>query len=152
MESDRSPLEFSLTHRLLDNLQLGLEYDAEEDSFFPLVNWRVLDAAGKQPALALGISSAWPSSQVDGSALFVTAAQNIAPGLSLSASLSYGLEDQRFRTPGSLRYALTSNLSTTLFYDGNNLHPLASYSHGDLSYSLILLGASDPALSVSWGF
>lgn len=152
VDTDRAPLEFSLAHRLRDDLQVGIEYNVEEEAIFPLINWRVMDATKDHPALVVGVGSAWPSNEVDGSALFITAAQNIAKGLSLSASLSYGIEDHRVRAPGSLRYVLGETLSTTLFYDGDNLHPLLTYRTASTSYSLIFLGARDPAISISWGF
>jgi len=152
VDSDRSPVEFSLAHRLRDDLQIGLEYDEEEGAIYPLVNWRFLDATDKRPALALGISSAWPSTEVDGSALFVTAAQNLWAGFSGSVSVSYGIDEERFRVPASLFYSFNEDMTGTLLYDGENLHPILTLNRSSLSYSLILLNAEEVAISVSWGF
>ncbi|MDP6539778.1 MAG: hypothetical protein QF903_07785 [Planctomycetota bacterium] len=152
VDSDRSPVEFSLTHRLRDDLQIGIEYDAEEGQLFPLVNWRLVDAEGARPALALGVSSAWPSREVDGSALFVTAARHLGEGLSASVSLSWGLEDERLRVPASLSYSLGDSASAMVLYDGDNAHPMLTFRGGSLSTSLILMGGTDPTISLSWGF
>ncbi len=152
VDSERSPIEFSLVHRLRRDLQVGLEYDQEERQLFPLLNWRFMDATDEHPALALGTSSAWPSTEVDGNALFVTAAQNLGAGFSGSASLSYGIEDERFRVPASLNYTLGEAWTGALIYDGDNLHPILTLHRPPLSYSLILLNGEEPTISVSWGF
>jgi hypothetical protein len=152
VDSDRSPVEFSLAHRLRDNLQVGVEYDPKEGALYPLINWRFLDANDEHPALALGLSSAWPSSEVDGSAVFVTAAQHLGAGFSGTVSISYGLEDERVRVPASLNYPLGEAMGASLLFDGDNLHPMLTYRHSSLSTSLILLNGEDATISVSWGF
>jgi hypothetical protein len=152
VDSDRSPVEFSLAHRLRDDLQVGVEYDPGEGALYPLLNWRFVDATDEHPAVALGVSSAWPSSEVDGSAVFVTAAQNLGPRLAASISLAYGLEDERLRVPASLSYTFGENLSGMLLHDGDQTHPILTYRRAPVSFSLIFLNAEDAALSISWGF
>jgi hypothetical protein len=151
-DSDRSPVEFSLAHRLRDDLQVGIEYDPEEGEVYPLVNWRFMEATEDRPALAVGTSSAWPSREVDGNAVFLTAAQNLGAGLSGSLSLSYGIEDERVRVPASLNYTLSEGWTGTMIYDGDNLHPVVTVRRTSLSYSLILLNGEEPTISISWGF
>jgi hypothetical protein len=151
-DSDRSPVEFSLAHRLRDDLQIGLEYDQAEGEIYPLMNWRFMDATEDKPALAFGTSSAWPSREVDGNALFLTAAQNLGAGLSGSLSLSYGIEDEEMRVPASLNYTLSEGWTGTLIYDGDNLHPIVTVRRPSLSYSLILLNGEEPTISITWRF
>lgn len=117
-----------------------------------MVNWRVLEAGPDIPAVVIGTSSAWPSSEVDGNAVFVTAAQLLADGVSGSVSLSYGLDEKKWRVPASLRAALGDNLDGTLVFDGSNFHPLVTYRLEDVSLSFILLDGEDPTISVSWSF
>lgn len=117
-----------------------------------MVNWRVLDASPSTPAVIVGTSSAWPSAEVDGNAVFVTAGQLLADGVSGSVSLSYGLDDKKWRVPGSLRTSLADNLDGTLVYDGRDFHPLVTYRMEDVSFSFILLDGEDPTISVSWSF
>ena len=102
--------------------------------------------------MAVGISSTWPLDNDGGGMLFVTAAQRLGARISGSASLSFRLTDDKFRTPASMTYTLTDKLSTTLFYDGENLHPLLTFDRAPASLSLILLRGEAPAISLAWGF
>ena len=58
-----------------DRLQVGIEYDYEENNLLPLLTYRWLEATEDTPAVILGTNSAWPSSEVDGNAVMVTLAQ-----------------------------------------------------------------------------
>jgi hypothetical protein len=129
-----------------------MKYDAVKEDFSPLVNWRILEATPSRPAVAVGISSSWPLDDDGGGMLFVTAAQLLGERISGSASLSFGLKDDKFRTPASLSYTFTDSFSATLFHDGKKLHPLVTFDRAPGSLSLILLRGEDPAISMSWGF
>lgn len=151
-DTNREPLEFSLVHRLRDDLQVGIEAAIDAEKFYPMANYRILEATDDQPALVLGTSSAWPSDDVGGNAVTLTAAQMLGPRVSGSLSLSYMLENSKWRVPASLHYGIRPNLDGTLMYDGQHLHPLLTWRSDNLSFSFILLNVSDPALSVSVGF
>jgi len=151
-DSGREPVEFSVVHRLRNDLQVGLEGAPQSGNLFPVVNWRILEAGPNTPAVVVGTSSAWPSSKGEGNAVFVTAAQLLAPGVSGSVSLSYGLDEKKWQVPASVRTHIAPNVEGTLVFDGDQFHPLVTYRLEDLSFSFILLNVKDPTISVSWTF
>ena len=131
---------------------MGLEVGVDSDDYYPMMNYRILDATEEHPALVIGTSSAWPSDEVDGNAVTLTAAQMLGPRLSGSLTLAHILDDSKLRMPASLRYGIRPNLEGTLMFDGTQLHPLLTWRRDNFSFSFIMLGAEDPTLSVSIGF
>lgn len=131
---------------------MGLEVGVDSEEYYPVMNYRILDATEEHPALVIGTSSAWPSDEVDGNAVTLTAAQMLGPRLSGSLTLAHILDNSEWRMPASLRYGIRPNLEGTLMYDGTQLHPLLTWRKDNFSVSFIMLGAEDPTLSVSVGF
>ena len=113
-ETNREKLEFSLTHKISPDLQIGLEYGADSDDYFPLVNYRLREAKDGLPTFIVGTSSAWPSGEVDGNAFFLSAASLLNPRASGSVSISYTPDDGSWKIPGSLQYALSENIDGSL--------------------------------------
>jgi len=131
---------------------VGFEVGVDSEEYYPVMNYRILDATEEHPALVIGTSSAWPSDEVDGNAVTLTAAQMLGPRLSGSLGLAHILDNSEWRIPASLRYGIRPNLEGTIMYDGRQLHPLLTWRRDKFSFSFILLGAEDPTLSVSVGF
>ena len=150
--TDREKLEFSLVHRLREDLQVGIEYGADSDELFPMLNYRLIEATDEHPAVVVGTSSAWPSGEGDGNAYFVSVAQMLSPDLSGSLSLSFTPDDSSWRVPAYLAYGIKPDLEASLMWDGDDLHPLVTYRTERVSFSFILLGGEDPAISTSFGF
>ena len=148
-DTNRSPLEYSLVHPVNDRLQLGVEYDYGEDKLHPVAVYRVIDATENTPAVMLGTSSAWPSGDVDGNALTVTAANMIGADTSVTFGAAYILDTEEWRTPASISHRIREGLSWSVMYDGDNLHPLMTIDRVGASIQLILLGGEDPAIAVS---
>ena len=132
-----------------DRLQVGIEYDYEENNLLPLLTYRWLEATEDTPAVILGTNSAWPSSEVDGNTVMVTLAQMLGQDTSATVGAAYFLEDYTWRVPASLSHRLKDNLSFSVSYDGDNLNPMLILDRKGASISLILLGGEDPAISVS---
>ena len=59
------------------------------------------------------------------------------------------LETEEWRYPGSISYQIKEGLSTTLMYDGDNLHQILTVDRSGASFQFILLGGEDPAIAVS---
>ena len=132
-----------------DRLQLGVEYDYGEDKFHPVAVYRVIDATGSTPAIMIGTSSAWPSGDVDGNALTITAASMIGMDTSVTFGAAYIPDAEEWRSPASVSYRIKDGLSATVMYDGENLHPIMTIDRVGASIQLILLGGEDPAIAVS---
>jgi len=128
---------------------MGVEYDYMEDQVHPVVIYRVIEATEGRPAIMLGTSSAWPSGEVDGNAFTLTASQMLRDDLNFSLGVAQILETEEWRYPGSISYQIKEGLSTTLMYDGDNLHPLLTVDREGASFQFILLGGRDPAVAVS---
>jgi hypothetical protein len=148
-DTNRSPLEYSLVHPVNDRLQLGIEYDYGEDTVHPVAVYRLINATENTPAVMLGTSSAWPSGDVDGNALTVTAASMIGADTSVTFGAAYILDTEEWRTPASISHRIREGLSWSVMYDGENLHPLMTIDRVGASIQLILLGGEDPAIAVS---
>ena len=151
-DSNREKLELSLSHRVNPDLQIGLEYGADSDEYFPMFNYRLLEAEEGRPAVILGTSSAWPSGEVDGNAFFISAANMLTPRSSGSISLSYTPDDDSWKVPASYRYVLSQDFDASLIWDGDTLHPLVTWRGGRINLSFILLGGEDPTISTTVAF
>ena len=126
---------------------------ARDDLDSPRDPARALQGATEEhPALVIGTSSAWPSSEVDGNALTLTAAQMLGSQFSGSIGLAYILDNSDWKVPGSLRYGLGGGYEATMIYDGDAVHPLITWRNDAFSFSFIMLGAEDPTISVTVGF
>ena len=128
---------------------MGVEYDYMEGQVHPVVIYRALEATEGRPAIILGTSSAWPSGEVDGNAATLTASQMLSDDLNFSLGVAQILETEEWRYPGSISYQIKEGLSTTLMYDGDNLHPILTVDRSGASFQFILLGGEDPAIAVS---
>ena len=151
-DTNRENLGFSLTNLLTPKLQVGLEYGADSDEWFPQINYRLRNAENGWPAIILGTSSAWPSGEVDGSAFWISAAKLLNPRSSGSMSISYTPDDDSWKTPGSFNYVLSKTMEGSLIWDGENLHPLVTWRGGRINLSFILLGGEDATISTTVAF
>ena len=68
---------------------------------------------------------------------------------SATLGAAYIPDNHDWRMPASISRRLTENLSASVMYDGDDLHPLLILDRERASISFILLGGEDPALSVS---
>ena len=150
--SPRAALEFSYTRQILPTLNVGVEYMPSSERYSPVANWRFLEADGWRPAMAIGTSSAWPSSEVSGNAHSLTIANSLGAGVSAYVAASYAPDIDSWYMPFGLNYRISDKWSTRAMYDGNNYHPIVTYNSGDLRTSFILLDGKSPTLSVSFSF
>ena len=132
-----------------EKFQAGIEYDYVEDQLHPVAVYRLIDATDETPAVMIGTSSAWPSGDVDGNALTLTAATMVGEDMNITFGAAYILENEDWRSPASISHRIRDGLSWSLMYDGENLHPLMTIDRVGASIQLILLGGEDPAIAVS---
>ena len=151
-ETNREKLEFRLVHRVSEDLQAGIEYGADSNELYPMINYRLVSATDDTPAIIVGTSSAWPSGEVDGNAFFISTATLLSDRSSGSLSLSYTPDDESWKIPASYRYVLTDEIDASLIWDGENLHPLVTWRGSKMNFSLILLGGEDLTLSTTVNF
>jgi hypothetical protein len=150
--SNRAPTEFSLVRQFGESFRAGAEFMPRADRWHPVWNYRILEATEAHPALAIGQSSAWPSSKTSGSAFTLTTAQGFGNGLSGYLSVSYAPDGDLWQVPGGINWRFHEHWSSRLMWDGGNLHPVVTYHQDVWSMSLLLLDGEDPTFSMSVGF
>ncbi|NCF55442.1 MAG: hypothetical protein GWP41_04155 [Planctomycetia bacterium] len=151
-DTNREKLEFSLVHRVSDDLQAGVEYGVDSNDLYPMINYRLFSATDNTPAIILGTSSAWPSGEVDGNAFFISSATLLSDRSSGSLSLSYTPDDESWKIPASYRYVVSDQIDATLIWDGEDLHPLLTWRGSKINLSVILLSGEDLTLSTTVNF
>jgi hypothetical protein len=129
-----------------------MEFMPRKNRWSPVWNWRLIEADGWRPAIALGQSSAWPSSKTSGSAFTLTAAQSFGKGFSGYLSASYAPNGDLWQIPAGVNWRVNQDWTTRIMWDGNNLHPIVTRHIDNWSMSLIMLDGSDPTLAFSIGF
>jgi hypothetical protein len=152
---DRATLRTTLTYQLHPRLSLGVEYNPLASKVSPLANWLVLPEKEHRPALILGTSSdriGTPSGQ----SFYATVSKSLEPELGIPIApyvgATYGTYEDRFRPIAGLNIELPRDFSAQVLFDGVNVHPMLSYSHGRHAISLLLVRGKDPGLSYSISF
>jgi hypothetical protein len=140
---------------VIPRLSLGIEYNPHADEVGPLVNVVALRETRTRPALMFGTSSDRIGTP-DGQAYFGTLSKNLKEptGLSLApyVGLSYGTFEDKLRIIGGLWAGFGKGFSTTLIWDGVNLHPTVDYSKGRHTLSLLWVSLEDPGIAYSIAF
>ncbi|MFZ0748564.1 MAG: hypothetical protein WAM70_04315 [Pyrinomonadaceae bacterium] len=151
----RAAVRTTLTYKFHPRVQLGIEYNPRAGEFKPLANILLLTEGERRPALMIGTSTdriGTPSGQ----SFYVTVSKNLrrTTGLPIApyAGATYGTFDHRVRPIGGLNIYLPKGFSILATYNGVNVHPLLTFSHGRHSLSLIMVKGRDPGMSYSITF
>jgi hypothetical protein len=151
----RAAVRTTLTYQLHPRLQVGVEYNPRAGEFAPLMNLLILTETRRRPALMFGTSTdriGTPSGQ----AFFATVSKNLkeATGLPIApyAGASFGTYDHRFRPIGGLTIFLGKGFSLIATYNGVQVHPLLSFTHGRHALSLVMVKGRNPGMSYSVRF
>ena len=154
-EIDRAKLRTTLTYQVIPRLSLGIEYNPLVDEVGPLVNLVAMKETRKRPALMFGTSSdriGTPSGQ----AYFGTLSKNLKPltGVPLApyAGLSYGTFDDELYVIGGLWAGLGKGFSTTIIWDGVNLHPTVDYRYRRHVFTFLYVSLEYPGVAYSVRF
>jgi hypothetical protein len=145
-------MEFFVVRRINSDLRVGAEFRPEDRRLVPTWNYRLINATDTIPEVAIGQSTAWPSSKTDGSAYSLSIAQTFGDAWSAYLSASYAPNGDLWQMPAGLNYRISDQWSTRAMWDGSNLHPVLTHQHENMSYSFLLLGGTDPTLTVAFGF
>jgi hypothetical protein len=151
-DKNRAPVEFYVVRQLSPNLRVGAEYRPRDDRLVPVWNLRILEATKSRPEIAIGQSTAWPSSKTDGSAFSLSAGQSLGDGWTAYLSAVYAPNGDLWQIPAGLNYRMNDRWSARTMWDGSQLHPVLTHHSEDWSLSLLLLGGTDPTISVAVGF
>jgi hypothetical protein len=140
---------------VLPTFSLGVEYNPLADDVRPLVNWIALKEKEKRPALMFGTSSDRIGTP-RGQAYFATLSKNLKDltGVPIApyAGVSYGTFDDRLRAIGGLWAGFGKGFSTTVIWDGEDLHPTVSYQAGQHVFTLLWVDLENVGLAYSLAF
>ncbi len=136
----------------MPTLSLGIEYNPKADDVSPLANWVALAESRSRPAVIVGTSSDRIGTP-EGQAYFVTLSKDLRSvngwPLAPYAGVSYGTFDDRARVIGGLHARLGRGFSTTVIWDGVELHPTLEYRFLD-RHALSLLWVATESLGVAY--
>ena len=140
---------------MIPRLALGIEYNPLVDEVGPLATVIAMKEGRKKPALIFGTSSDRIGTE-DGQAYFGTLSKSLKEltGIPIApyAGLSYGTFDDTLNVIGGLWAGLGKGFSSTLIWDGVNLHPTVDYSHGRHTVSLLWISLENPGVAYSIAF
>lgn len=126
---DRARVRTTLTYQATERLRVGVEYNPQGHDLGPLVNWRVLDETASRPAVILGTSSARIGTE-DGRAVYATASKDLSPWLEVPVAPYVGVAwdgaDHKLQELAGVVVRWGERVSSTHFYDGENLHHMLS--------------------------
>lgn len=154
-EIERAQVRTTLTYQVTPRFRLGVEYNPEADDVGPLANLLILKEKERRPAIIAGTSSDRIGTP-DGRAYFVTASKSLKEQLDWPVApyvgVTYGEFEDRVRPIAGVRVGLPKNFSTTLIWDGVNLHPTADFSFRRHTFSFIWASVENPGIAYSISF
>jgi hypothetical protein len=151
IEVERAQWRNTLTYRIDNNLQVGVEYNPLGDDVGLLVNWRLMTETNNRPAIIVGTSSDRIGTP-HGRAYYVTVSKEVADGLGIYVGAMYGEFEEKIRIPAGVSYRFNDKWSALFAYDGVNGHPMVTYRWDRYNLTLLAAGSKYPGLSFGVGF
>jgi len=115
---------------VLPRLSLGVEHNPRSSDTNPLANWVAVTETTRRPAVIFGTSSDRIGTP-DGQAYFVTVSKDLGSvigwPLAPYVGASHGTFDDRTRAIGGLRARFGRGWSSTVIYDGEEVHPTVDF-------------------------
>jgi hypothetical protein len=150
---ERPRWRFTANYRLLQNLQVGVEFNAAAEEVGPLVTWYLLTESHMRPAIFLGTSSDRIGSPAGTQSYFLTGAKHLWQlPLSVYASLNYSEWDGELNFPFGASVDLPWNFSLRPMYDGDRSHLMLTHYYRRLSFSALYVWYERLGLAMSLGF
>lgn len=148
IDADRARERWTLSYRLTDRFQAGLEFNPLDDDWGPIGNYTALTETEKRPALILGTSSDRIGTD-RGQAYYGTLSKSLAPWLDLPlapyAGAAFRDSEDDWEPVAGLNYWLFDHkLSVTHIWDGENLHLTLDYPWKRAVLGLVVAQQEDP--------
>jgi len=155
----RARLRTTITYRVHPRLTTGVEVNplAEEarGTVSPLVNWLAITETKNRPALIVGTSSDRIGTPY-GQSFYATLSKNLKSETRLPiapyAGIAYSTYEHRWLALAGLNVHFTSNISSTVIFDGVRVHTLVNYSRGRHDFAFVLAYCNKPGFSYSISF
>ena len=151
----RAAVRTTLTYRFHPRLTAGVEYNPRVGEVGVIGNFLALTETQKRPALMFGTSTDRIGTP-HGQSFYFTLSKSLRreTGLPIApyVGAAFGTFDDRLRPIGGLNISLPKNFSILATYNGVNVHPLLSFTHGRHALSLIMVKGRQPGMSYSVRF
>jgi hypothetical protein len=152
-EHERPRWRFTVNHRLLQTLQIGVEFNAAATEVGPLLTWYLLTESHTRPAIFLGTSSDRIGSPPGTQSYFLTGAKHLWQlPLSVYASVNYSEWDEELNFPFGANVDLPLSFSLRPMYDGDRSHLLLTHYYRQWSVSLLFVWYERLGVAMSAGF
>lgn len=150
---ERARWRFTANYRVLERLQLGVEFNAVLGEFNPLATLFVITETERRPALFLGTSSDRIGSP-EGTQAYYATASKVVPGLGTSAylSLNYSEWDDGFNAPFGAAKEIGRGFAARYMYDGQRSHALLDYYRENVGISLMWVWLEKFGVALHGGF
>ena len=152
-EQERPRWRTTLNHRLIDRLQVGVEYNAAASEIVPLFSLFLFTETDIRPGLFLGTSSDRIGSPVGEQAYFVTATKRLPyVPLSVYGTVTYSEWDDELNFPFGASVDFGKGFSVRGMYDGDRSHLTFNYFYKQHGISLMYVWFETFGVAMSTGF
>ena len=149
----RNTLQFRFLPRFTAGVELNLLSDEEKVN--PLANYLALTETQTRPALIFGTSSDRIGTPT-GQSFYGTVSKDLKPhtGIPIApyAGVAFGTYEDKWRAISGVNIRFPLNFSSLIIYDGVKVHPTASWSYQNFTFTFLLAAGKDPGLGLSAAF
>jgi hypothetical protein len=152
---NRAKWRNTLTYQVNERLSVGVEYNPLAGKVSPLANFVAVKETEKRPALILGTSSdriGTPSGQSFYATLSKSLERETGLPIAPYIGVAYGTYENKARVIGGLNIYFPKNFSSTILYDGVNVHPLLNYTYRRHQFAFVLVQGKKAGFSYSVSF
>lgn len=151
-DRERARWRFTLSYRVIDRAQVGVEYNPVVSEVVPIATVFVLTETEKLPAMFLGTSSDRIGSPEGTHYYYATAAKFFSPlRTSAYATVAYSEWDDEFKVPFGAELVIWRGLSVRQMYDGERSHLLLNWFGDRYGVSLMAIWMDTFGISLVGG-
>ena len=152
-EKERPRWRTTLNYRLLNRLQVGIEYNPAASEISPLFSLFLFTETDIRPALFLGTSSDRIGSPAGEQAYFVTATKRLPYiPLSVYGTVNYSEWDDELNFPFGASVEFGKGFSVRGMYDGKEPHLMFNYFYKQHGVSLMYVWLETFGFAMSTAF
>ena len=150
---ERARWRFTANYRLLDRLQVGVEFNAVVEEINPLVTLFILTETEKRPSIFLGTSSDRIGSPKGATAYYATVTKGVQKtGTSAYFSRNYSEWDEELNLPFGISQDFTRGFAGRYMYDGVQSHALLDYYFEKVGVSFMYVWLEQFGVALHGGF
>jgi hypothetical protein len=152
-ELERPRWRTTLSYRVIERAQIGVEYNPVAAEVVPLATVFLLTETDTRPAVFIGTSSDRIGSP-EGAQSYYSTVSKLLPRVPVSAyaSIAYSEWDEGFNVPFGAEWSVWRGLSVRSMYDGEQSHLLLNWFGDRYGVSLMAVWMDTFGISLVGGF